>query len=107
MKKLVKLVKLNNLQYNANRDPAVYRRCANETFRIQALIDSDNTVECTLTDAAGKVLGKQAVSGPGQCTHEVSFPTPGIRLVTLNVSGQGQTFSQDLRLDVMEHAWHG
>ena len=39
MKKLVKVVKLNNLQYNANRDPEVYRRCIKEPFRLQALLD--------------------------------------------------------------------
>lgn len=34
---LVKLVKLNGLQYNANRDPQAYRRTVNESFLIQAL----------------------------------------------------------------------
>ena len=107
MKKLVKQIKLNNLEYNANRDPAVYRRCANESFRIQAMLDGSGAVECSLTDASGAVLHKQSVSAPGTYSHELSFPTPGIRVVTLNVSGAGQNVNQSLRLDVLEHAWHG
>jgi hypothetical protein len=107
MKKLVKLVKLNNLQYNANRDPQVYRRCANENFRIQALLEGTGQAKCTLTDAAGKVVAEKSVALPGTFTQEISFPTPGIRLVTLNVEGNGEKVSEDLRLDVMDHAWVG
>ncbi len=108
MKKLVKLVKLNNLEYNANRDPAVYRRLANEGFRIQALIDGAGAVKCTLTDAQNKTLNEQTINAPGTYTHEVSFATPGVRIVTLNiVASGGEKYSQNLLLDVMEHAWHG
>jgi hypothetical protein len=105
MKKLVKLVKVNNLQYNANRDPEVYRRSVNENFRIQALIEAAGTVKCKLLDTTGKVLNEQSVSGT--YTHEIAFATPGVRVVTLVVDGNGETFSQDLRLDVLEHAWIG
>jgi len=107
MKKLVKLIKMNNLQYNANRDPQVYRRCANENFRIQALLDGAGQAKCKITDVAGKVLAEKNVALPGTFTHEISFPTPGIRVVTLSVEGSGEKFSQDLRLDVMDHAWVG
>ena len=107
MKKLVKLVKVNNLEYNVNRDPAVYRRCANESFRIQALLNGEGAVKCTLTDTAGKVLNEQTVTAPNTYTHEVSFPTPGARIVTLKVEDQGEKFAADILLDVMEHAWHG
>ncbi len=72
MKKLVKLVKVNNLQYNPNRDPEVYRRVTKENFRIQALLDGNGT-------AKAKV----------------------------EVEGNGETFTQDIRLDVMDHAWVG
>lgn len=107
MKKLVKLVKLNNLQYNANRDPQVYRRLANENFRIQALLDGSGSATCKLTDTTGKVLVEKNVPLPGTFTHEISFPTPGIRVVTLSVEGGGEKFAQDLRLDVLDHAWIG
>ncbi len=107
MKKLVKLIKLNNLQYNPNRDPEVYRRTPGQAFRIQALLDGAGSARCRLTDATGKVLAEKSVSLPGTFTHEIAYDTPGIRLVTLEIEGNGEKFSQDLRLDVMEHAWIG
>lgn len=107
MKKLVKLIKLNNLQYNANRDPNVFRRSVNESFRIQALVDGAGQAKCKITDVAGKVLAEKNIAIPGTFTHEVAFATAGTRIVTLTVEGSGESFSQDLRLDVMEHAWIG
>ena len=35
---IIKLIKINNLQYNALRDPQVYRRVAGESFRIQVAV---------------------------------------------------------------------
>ncbi len=44
MERLVKLVNLNNLQYNPNHDPQVYRRrIPNRAFRIQALLEGTGT----------------------------------------------------------------
>lgn len=106
-KPLIKLIKLNNLQYNPNRDPQAYRRCVNEPFRIQALLDGAGEARCTLADQRGQVLDQKTVNLPGTYTHEISFTTPGVRLVTLNIEGNGQRVSQDLRLDVLEHAWVG
>ena len=106
-KPLVKLVKLNNLQYNHNRDPEVYRRSVNEPFRIQALLDGTGDARCGLYDAQGKVVVEKSVARPGTFTHEITFDTPGTRIVTLTVEGNGQKFSQDLRLDVLQHAWIG
>lgn len=107
MKKLVKMVKLNNLQYHPNRDPQIYRRCPNETFRIQALLDGAGQARCKLVDEAGKVIAEKIVVLPGTFTHELSFPTPGIRLVALEIESDGEKFRQDLRLDVLDHAWIG
>lgn len=107
MKKLVKLVKLNNLQFNANRDPEVYRRCANDAFRIQALLDGAGQAQCRIVDENNKVLVEKSVALPGTFTHEISFPTAGIRIVTLEIASNGETYKQDLRLDVMDHAWIG
>jgi len=107
MKKLVNFIKINNLQYNANRDPEVYRRSINENFRIQALLDGSGQAKCIITDAAGKIMAEKNIGLPGTFTHEIAFPTAGIRVVTLSVEGNGEKFSQDLRLDVMEHAWVG
>lgn len=103
-KPLVKLLKLNNLQYNPNRDPQVYRRCVNEPFRIQALLDGGGEARCVLCDERGETLRESVVTLPGTFTRELAFATPGVRLVTLTVAAGGEQFSQDLRLDVLEHA---
>ncbi|MDP2164690.1 MAG: hypothetical protein Q8K21_10825 [Hydrogenophaga sp.] len=106
-KQLIKMIKINNFQYNSNRDPQVYRRSVNEAFRIQALFAGDGTVCCTLRDAEHQVISEKAIAAPGTFTHELTFTTPGVRIITLSAEGAGQKFSQDLRLDVMEHAWLG
>lgn len=104
---LIIIIKINNLQYNPNRDPQAYRRTVNEAFRIQAALAGRGTARCTLRDAKDQVIAEKAIALPGTFTHELSFTTPGIRLVTLAVENNGQKSSQDLRLDVMEHAWIG
>jgi hypothetical protein len=106
-RKLVRQIKLNNLQYNALRDPAVYRRCANEPFRIQALLTGKGEARCLLSDQAGKIIVEKRVALPGAFDHEIAFSTPGVRIVTLAIEGNGEKFAQDLRLDVLEHAWVG
>lgn len=107
MKKLVKLLKLNNLQFNPNRDPQVYRRLPNEPFRIQAWLDGSGSAECKIADAAGRILGQASIDLPGVYTQEVSFPTAGARVVTLTVASGGESVSENLRLDVLDHAWIG
>ncbi len=104
---LIKMIKINSLQYNPNRDPQVYRRSVNEAFRIQALLAGEGTARCTLRDADQQVIAEKAIALPGCFTHELAYTTPGVRIVTLLAEGAGQKFSQDLRLDVMEHAWVG
>jgi len=104
---LIKMIKVNGLQYNANRDPQVYRRSVNEPFRIQALLAGTGTARCTLHDAKRQLIAEKAIAVPGSFAHELAFDTPGVRIVTLAVEGAGKKFSQDLRLDVMEHAWVG
>lgn len=106
-KPLVNLIKLNGLAYNTDRDPQVYRRCVNEAFRIQARLEGEGTARCALTCATSGVLKEESVALPGTFTHEVSFLAPGTRIVTLSIEGNGQTYSQDLRLDVLEHPWVG
>jgi len=106
-KPLVKLIRLNNLQYNPNRDPAAYRRPVNVCFRIQAVLDGTGDARCGLYDAQGTPMAEKSVARPGTFTHEIAFDTPGTRIVTFTVEGNGQKFSQDLRLDVLEHAWIG
>jgi hypothetical protein len=104
---LVKLVRLNGLQFNANRDPQVYRRAVGEPFRIQALVDAGAGVRCTLRDARGQVIVAAEVPAGGTFAHELTFNAPGVHVVTLIAEGAGESFTQDLRLDVLAHAWVG
>jgi hypothetical protein len=107
MKPLVKLVKLNRLAYNPNRDPQVYRRCPGQPFHIEALLDGNGRARCRLTDERGALLAEADVALPGTFAHELVYAEPGVRIVTLTCEGEGQRFSQDLRLDVLAHAWVG
>jgi hypothetical protein len=107
MSRLVKLVRLNGLQFNANRDPQVYRRVVGEAFRIQALLEAGGSVRCTLRDARGQVLASADVPGGGTFTHDAGFDAPGVHIVTLLAERGGESFAQDLRLDVLAHAWVG
>lgn len=107
MKQMVKSVRLNNLQYNANRDPQVYRRLPGEAFRIQAALAGTGIAHCSLLDAQSELLALADVDTPGLFTHEITFPTPGVRVVTLRIERGAEKFEQDLRLDVLDHAWVG
>ena len=107
MAKLVKLVRINGLQFNANRDPQVYRRAVGEPFRIQALMDAGAGAHCTLQDANGGALVSAEVPAGGTFSHELKFEAPGVHVVTLVAKRDGQSFTQDLRLDVLAHAWVG
>lgn len=104
---LVKLLKLNNLQFNANRDPQVYRRVTGEAFRIQAFLAGAGSAQCTLRDASGATLAAQDVTPPGSFDADVVYDAPGQHVVTLEVTRGVDRFVQDLRLDVLAHAWIG
>lgn len=110
-KPLIKMIKINNMQFNPNRDPQVHRRTVRESFRIQVVLGatdrSGGEARCTLRDENNTVLVEKTVTVPGTFTHELSFATPGVRLITLSVASSGQQSSRDIRLDVMEHAWVG
>jgi hypothetical protein len=102
----VKLVRVNGLQYNRNRDPQAYRRTPGVPFRIQALTDGKGAVRITLRDADGAPLASADVDAPGTWTHEVRYDTPGTRLLQLEAARGGDRFSLDLRLDVEAPAHH-
>ncbi|MDR7926999.1 hypothetical protein RIE95_08390 [Acidithiobacillus thiooxidans] len=101
--KLVKMVKLNNLQYNANRDPQVYRRVAGHPFRIQAILEGQGSAKVSVT-CEGKTLKESTLELPGIFSYEVTFKDAGIRIATLTVSAEGQSESHDLLLDTEAHA---
>ncbi|OBS08738.1 hypothetical protein [Acidihalobacter prosperus] len=104
--KLVKLVKLNNLQYNANRDPNVYRRPVNKPFRLQALLDGQGSAKCSFT-VNGENKGSATVNLPGTFECSFSYKEAGSHVGKLVVEGNGETYTQDIRIDVVEHAWIG
>ncbi|HUW98976.1 MAG TPA: hypothetical protein VMV40_09085 [Acidiferrobacter sp.] len=108
MKNLVKLIRLNNLTYNANRDPQIYRRVPNKPFRIQALLNGSGPARAqVLVDGEAKARCDQQINLSDTFTCDVAFDTAGIRMATLVIESGGQSFRQDLRLDVMEHEWIG
>ncbi|WP_017941163.1 MULTISPECIES: hypothetical protein [unclassified Thioalkalivibrio] len=104
--KLVKLVKLNNLQYNPNRDPEVYRRPINEEFRVQASLNGSGTAQCKFS-VEGETLCEGSVSLPGTFDCKFSYDTAGTRIGDLVIEGNGETFHEKIRIDVLEHAWIG
>ncbi len=106
MGKLVKMVKLNDLQYNRNRDPQSYRRTAGKSFRIDVLLDGAGKARGKV-EVEGRIRCNQSIDLPGRFTCELSFDTPGTRIATLVIEGAGESYRQDLRLDVMAHAWVG
>lgn len=106
-KNIINMIKINSLQYNALRDPQVYRRVAGEAFRIQAVVAGSGSVQITLTDEKGANLAQGDVQAPGTFSHELTFAKPGVRIVTLTAQRGGQQESTNIRLDVMAHAWVG
>ncbi|MEK8089161.1 hypothetical protein [Thermithiobacillus plumbiphilus] len=104
--KLIKMVKLNNLQYNPNRDPQVYRRTPGQPFRVQVMLEGSGQAQMEIR-AEDKTLCNQTVSLPGTASCEVSFKTPGHRVATITVTAGGRSENFDLPLDVEEHAWIG
>ena len=103
-KPLVRMVKVNGVQYNANRDPQAYRRAAGEPFRIEALLEGAGQAQCTVSDEHGSALAQASVKRPGRFTCELRFDRPGSRLVTLRVSAGESEFAQTLRLDTLAPA---
>lgn len=101
--KLVKLVKLNNLQYNPNRDPAFYRRAVQEEFRLQALLAGSGQAKATFT-VGDQILCQSTVPLPGTFDCKFSYDSAGTRLGTLNIDSGSEQFKQAIRIDVLEHA---
>ncbi len=100
-KPLVRMVKLNGLQFNANRDPQVYRRAPGELFSLQALLDGSGEAECRVTGSDGLQLASGKLARPGLFRAELRFDTPGSHLVTLRVTSGAESYEQTLRLDTL------
>ena len=104
--KILKLVKLNNLQYNPNRDPNVYRRSVNKEFRLQAILDGTGSAKgIFLID--GKPRCESAINLPGTFECKFKFPKAGTHVGELVIEGNGETYHQNIRIDVTEYDWIG
>jgi len=103
-KPLVRMVKLNGLQYNANRDPQPYRSAAGEAFRLEALLDGAGQAQCAVSDEHGSTLAEASVARPGRFSCSLEFDRPGSRLVILRVRAGQSEFAQTLRLDTLAPA---
>lgn len=104
---IVKMIRINSLQYNAGRDPQVYRRVAGQPFRIQVIVAGAGSAHITLADEKGASLVQGDVPASGTFSHELTFAKPGVRIVTITAQQADRSESRDVRLDVMAHAWVG
>ena len=78
----------------------------NEEFRLQVLLNGTGTATARFV-AEGRTLGEANVNLPGTFDCRFSYDTPGTRVGKLVIEGNDQTFQQDIRIDVTEHAWVG
>ncbi len=104
---IIKLIKINNLQYNALRDPQVYRRVAGEPLRIQVGVGGTGPVRIALANDKGTNLVQGNVQAPGTFSHALAYDRPGVHIVTVTAQQGDRRETRDLRLDVMARAWVG
>jgi len=97
----IQSVKLNQLEYNTNRDPKSYRRHPGEDFSLAARLAGQGTAKVRF-EVGGKVVCEQAVELPGLFHCQTKFDQCGTYLGKLVVDGGGE---QRVRLDVVEHHW--
>lgn len=106
MENPIKHIKLNNLEYNPNRDPQIYRKVVNKPFSLQVdLAGSGNATVSLIVD--GETIAESTVKLPGRFEANPTFDTAGTRVGKLLVSQNGDSFETYLRFDVLEEAYHG
>lgn len=103
MSNLVKMIRLNNLEYNPNRDPQVYRRPVGELFRIQVWLEGSGSAKGRF-EIDGETKCEKSVNLPGKFDCQVSFDEAGTRIGTLAIEANGETVTRSIRLDVDEYA---
>lgn len=102
----IKQIKMNQLEYNSNRDPQVYRRVINKPFNLKVNLAGSGNAKVTLS-VAGNTLAEGSVTLPGVFEANPSFDTAGTRVGTIQISVGGENYQSHVRFDVMEHAWIG
>lgn len=106
MQNPVKILRINGVEYNANRDPQVYRRMPKQAFQIQATLSGKGAANIKF-EVEGKVVAEKSVGLPGKFECAVAFDTPGTRVGMLTVQIGTEKSQRSIRLDVMDHAWIG
>ncbi|MDH3326020.1 MAG: hypothetical protein OEM38_04800 [Gammaproteobacteria bacterium] len=101
----IKIIKLNNVQYNSNRDPQVFRRVVNKPFRLQVFLGGTGNANVSLT-TGDNTLSQQTVTLPGTFDCNVEFATAASHLGTVNVEVNGETYKDYVRFDVTDTPWH-
>ena len=101
----IKYIKLNNLQYNANRDPQIFRRVINESFRLQVVLGGTGSANVSV-NTADQAISSGTVSLPGTFDCDVTFDNAASHLGTIIVEVNGETYTDYVRFDVTEEPWH-
>ena len=103
-KPMVRMLRLNGLQYNANRDPQAYRCAAGTPFRLQLWLDGDGEARCSVHDAGGRLLAGALEKRPGRFTCELPAGAPGTQVVTVRATDGAEVWEQAVRLDTLPAA---
>lgn len=98
-------IRINNLQYNANRDPQFYRRLPNQPFRVEVDVAGKGTATVRLE--VENEIKEQKLELPGKFDCQVSFSTPKSRIGVIIIERDGKRVTQNIRFDVMDHEWIG
>ena len=106
MGKLVKSIRLNNLEYNPNRDPQAYRRVVGMPFRVDVFLDGRGKARAKI-EVDGVIRCNRSIDLPGRLSCEFSLDSPGTRIATLVVEGADESYQRHFRLDVMAQAGVG
>lgn len=106
MQNPISQISLNNLEYNTNRDPQVYRRSINKPFNLKVKMIGSGSANVSLK-VAGETISKESVSLPGLFEANPSFDSVGTRVGTILVESGNNVFETFIRFDVLEKDYTG
>ncbi|MDH5545640.1 MAG: hypothetical protein OEZ43_08610 [Gammaproteobacteria bacterium] len=103
MSKLVRSIRLNNLEYNVNRDPQIYRRLINQEFRLTVMLDGSGEAQVSFfVDGKNE---QQKFQLPGKFDYRFSFGSEGSRTGIVQIQKDNEKLEYTLRLDTLEEHW--
>ena len=106
MENPIKQINLNQLQYNPNRDPQVYRRTINKPFNLKVLLSGSGSANVSLI-IEGNTVATQSIQMPGTFDYSQSFETAGSRVAMISVDVGDNHWQSHVRLDVLAKDWIG